>query len=220
MALVGEADLVETYPAADPSDEPIALGHRGEQIDNPAVHDAEIAGVQRDVNIRDALDQAIKASVRGTVQEPFLAMLANRKDHVVSLLPLRNKLRHDLRRVLEIAVHHDNGSTGCVVEPGRNRDLVTEVSRQFDDCQARISGRQFMQALRRPVTAAIVDENQLVRQAGRLEGHRQALVERQQVLLLVEQRNDHGHINGAHQDGWFVRGGRSHWAELPKERRP
>src|SRR6185503_19799000 len=71
---------------------------------------------------------------------------------------------------------------------------MTEVSRQFDHRQARISRRQHMELLRGRVTAAVVDEDQFVRQTRRLECHRQALVERRQVLLLVEQGNDDGHI--------------------------
>ena len=57
-----------------------------------------------------------------------LAVLAHRVDDVAARAPVIEHPRDQLGRVLEVGVEHHHGVAAGVVEPGRERGLVTEVA--------------------------------------------------------------------------------------------
>ena len=75
-----------------------------------------------------------------------------------------------------------------MVEARRDRGLVAEVARQRDDPHAAVVARDLGEDLRRRVRRAVVDDDQLPRQA--VDGRADALVERARRPLLVEHRRD------------------------------
>ena len=70
-------------------------------------------------------------------------------------------LRDQLRRVLEIGVHHHHGVALGVIEAGRQRGLMAEVARQEDDADPRVGLGQTLEDGRRAVGRAVVDEHEL-----------------------------------------------------------
>ena len=92
----------------------------------------------------------------------FLAVRAFRVHHVVPLVILLEKLRHDLRRVLQVGIHHDRHITGHVVQRRRDGCLMAEVSREGDDNDAVISPSRLFEHLERTIPASVVDEDDLV----------------------------------------------------------
>ena len=105
-----------------------------------AVHQAEVAGLDGEVEAREAAEGAVEAA-RGDALEGGLPqpLLAHGVDDVDALAPALEHLRDHLRRVLQVAVeHHDHVAAG-VLEPGGQRRLVAEVARERDDLHARVA---------------------------------------------------------------------------------
>ena len=78
-----------------------------------------------------------------------------------ALAPFANELRQQLRRMLEIGVHHDDGAAARGGEPGHQGALVTEVARQPDAAHPHIGGAERVQAIPSAVAAAVVDDDEL-----------------------------------------------------------
>ena len=90
---------------------------------------------------------------------------------------------------------HDVVAAG-VVEPGRHRDLHPEVARELDEHDALLARRELLDDRRRAVAGAVVDEDQLVRDA--LERRLHAAVELRQSVLFVEDGDHDRHRGEAH----------------------
>ena len=58
VSFVGQSHLVQAHPATNTANKPIALGHAVQQIDDPPIHNAEVACIKRNFDICDALQQA------------------------------------------------------------------------------------------------------------------------------------------------------------------
>src|SRR2546430_1006164 len=82
-----------------------------------------------------------------------------------------DKLRNDLGRVLQIAIHHHSRIAGDVVESGRQRRLMSEIPRKRDNNDPRIFVRGLFQQFERAVSAAIIHEYNFMRAAGKLIKH-------------------------------------------------
>jgi len=122
---------------------------------------------------------------------------SQRVDDLVAFAPLGGECRHDLRRILQVGVHHDHRVARRVIHARRDRDLMAEVARQGEIAIARIvlglaggddAGR---------VAAAVVDEDDLGR---RVEGLHQAvkpMQEQRQHRLFVVERDDQAVDDGS-----------------------
>src|SRR5919106_1492518 len=94
--------------------------------------------------------------------------------------------------MLEVAVHRDDCIAARKIEPGRERDLMAESSRETDDLEPRIAPVLLHSEPIRPVRAPVVDEDDLPVAPEALQGRRELLGELGQDLLLVAQGNDDG----------------------------
>lgn len=70
-------------------------------------------------------------------------------------------LLDDLGRILEISIHDDRRVAFGIIQAGRHGNLMSAVSRQMQDCNARVSLRERIQLITCRVTAAVVDEKEL-----------------------------------------------------------
>jgi hypothetical protein len=103
----------------------------------------------------------------------------------MAVAPLRNEVRDDLGRVLEIPVHRHDGAAGCGVEACGQCQLVTEVTRQAQDPETRVAAVEREALTVRPVVASVVDEDDLPRLAETIEYLAKPLSERPDRSLLV-----------------------------------
>ena len=105
--------------------------------------------------------------------------------------------------MLEIAVHHDHGIAAREVDPGGDRELMSEVAGELRDLEAWIALVHLDEHQVAEVGAAVVDEDRLgvAVEAGEHRG--QAALKLRQGLLLVVDRDDDGVGGGrnAHRQG-------------------
>ena len=118
-------------------------------LDHAAVHQAEVAAVERDVQVADRVPEPVEAGVAQPLEETFLPMAANPVDDVIPLLPDADELRDHLGRVLQVAVHQHDGLAARVIDPGRDGGLVAEVPAQVQDDQAIVVARPARRSDRR-----------------------------------------------------------------------
>ena len=188
-----DADLIVTNPAHHPAQKTMPFGRTLERVDDAPAHQAKIAGVDRDRNFREAPDHAVEESCGKQLEWALaLARAAHGVDDVVALTPFRHKLRDELGRILEIAVHQDHGVTLRDVHTGRRGKLVTEIAGEVDDHDM-LAARKFVaNAFERAIGAAVVDQDNLIgRSAFQTPDDRHnALDERRDVTFLVVQGYD------------------------------
>src|SRR5439155_15224644 len=177
-------------PTPHPAHEARALGHRVQHVNDTAVHQREVAAVHGEIDRADPREETVEHVVRGALEPRGPSRLPDRVHDVVAVEPARDELRHDLGRVLQIAVHHDDGVAGGRLEPGRDRCLMAERPRQVDRLDPGILGVQRAQELRRPIGAPVVDEDDVERQAA-VERRREPADQLGNVVFLVEDGNDH-----------------------------
>ena len=190
LAAVGDGGLREADPDRHAAQEPVALGHREQRVERGAVHQAEVARVDRELDPRDLREQAVEPARGGDLEARLpRARLAHGVDDVGAAAPRLEHLADQLGRVLEVAVDHHHDVAAGVLQAGADRRLVAEVARQGDHLDALVGRRQRAQALARRVAGAVVDEDQL--ELERAEGGHGARVERLDgVLLVVHGRDD------------------------------
>ena len=71
------------------------LTHGVQRIDNLAVHQAEVAGVERDVHVGDVVDEAIEDQRRQLLETTFaLALAAYCVDNFMARLPALDHLQN------------------------------------------------------------------------------------------------------------------------------
>ena len=188
--LVNQAHLAEPDERPQPPDKPTALGEARHRIDSLPVHQAEVARIERDLEIRDRLQEAVKQEVSQALEDVFLAFLADRIDDVVPHAPELNELRDDLGGILEVAVHDDDPPALCAVEPRRDSGLMSEIAAEVHGDETGVSLGDRVDPRRSDVSAAVVDEDDLVRLLERVQDRAEPSVKLVYRLLLVEKRHD------------------------------
>jgi hypothetical protein len=190
IAVVRERGLAKAGPRAQPAHEPVALAHAHHDVGHAAIHQAEVAAVERNVEPRQHPQQPVEQLIGDALDPGLLTRAAHRVDHVPPLAPHPDELGHQLRRILQVAVHDDHGVARRVLEPGADRHLMPEVARQPDDLQAGVAAVCLAQRLERPIGAAVVDQNRFPgADAGAVQRPRQSLDELWHDLLLVVNRH-------------------------------
>ena len=81
-------------------------------------------------------------------------------DLVVALLVAPHELGDQLRRVLQVGVHDDDGVTGGGPQAGEHGRLLAEVAAERDDPHARAKLGDGQGPFQRRILAAIVNENE------------------------------------------------------------
>ena len=110
--------------------------------------------------------------------------------------------------MLQVAVHGHDDLAARLVESGSERCGLAVVARQLHQSHAGIDCGDPAQLAVGAVDAAIVDEDNLVRQADGAEDRRQSLVQFLESRPFVEERNDDGELR-ANRTFFFFRHVRS-----------
>ena len=141
-AIVGYPDLAKANPAADTPNKAVAFRHTAQHVGHLAVEGAEIARIQRDIDIGHLVQGPVEESVGAAFEQPFFALVPNGVHHLVALLPMRQQVRYFFGRVLQIGVHHHEDVAARVVDAGADRRLVPKVARKTNHTNVRIGGVQ------------------------------------------------------------------------------
>jgi|GEM_PF-5308275 len=112
---------------------------------------------------------------------------------IVTFAPFFDQGRDQRGGILEIRIHeNDRVALGELDARGGGR-LVPEIPREQDSPNTRVRPVKLLDRFARPVRAAVVDEEDLPRERGRVEGRAELFVQLRQVLSLIKHRADHGH---------------------------
>src|SRR6476661_5434729 len=99
--------------------------------------------------------------------------------------------------ILKIGVHDADRVAAHMQQPGRNRRLVAEVSRQDHAANPWVTGRQRTNGRRGAVAATVVYDQDLEIDARGFEGCRDLGDEGGEVFLLVERGHDDAQLGDA-----------------------
>ncbi len=175
--MVFDADLLEADPRGHPAKEAVVLAHLVHDIDDLAVKQAEVPGIQRDFDVRDFIDQTVEHR-RGFLLEPAFAVtfFPNRVNDFVALFPFLNQLQDHFRRVLQVRVDNDSGIAERVIQTGRHGNLVAEVPREIDAAHTRIFFRKPVHDFCGLVRRTVIDEDEFPGFAGPIHYFRYSCV--------------------------------------------
>ncbi len=193
--------LAEADKRPQAADEALLLGQVRQHIHDLAVHQAEIAAVQGNIQVADGPHQPIESCVGQAFEQPFLAFGADRVDDVVALPPEVDELAEHLGRILQVAVHDDDAPSARVLDASADRRLVAEIAAEVQDDNIRVARLDGVEQGRRAVAAAVIDEHQLIGDVRRPQRERETAVDLGGVLFLVVERNDHTQLGRPFQSG-------------------
>src|ERR1043166_8632006 len=105
VALVEHFSLREANQRNEATEEPVRLAQAAQFLNDPAVHDAEIAGVARNRHFRDLVDQLVaETGYHPLRQRLALARSAARGDHIEALLRFTEQGFDNLRGVPHVDI--------------------------------------------------------------------------------------------------------------------
>ena len=163
-AVVGERHLAEADPGDHAADEARLFGQAQERVERAPAHQPEIAGVERDRRVGDAVEQAIERRRRRLLEERLAVALAAHGIDDVGLLRrhLRAHVAEQFGRVLQVGVDDQDLLARAQIEPRGQRELVAVVARQVDRDQPRVLRRQPLHDRPAVVLRPVVDQDEFV----------------------------------------------------------
>src|SRR4030095_14579607 len=151
------------HPTTQSTKVTMMFAHSSQLIDSAVRHQAEVSRIERQGNIGEPCDYSVEGEITETQNPRFVATDALRVDNVVTLIVQLYKLRNDLRRVLQVAIHHHRSITVDVVESCRQGSLVPKITRKRDDSDTRVVLRGLLEQFESVIGTAIVHKHYFVR---------------------------------------------------------
>ena len=143
LAVVEDRHLLAADPRHHAADEAMALGHRQQDVEHAPRHQAEVAGIERDVDVGHAADQAVEGGGGGALEQALaVALAALAVDHVGALIHQRHHVGQQLGRILQVGVDDQDALAAAHREAGGERQLVAVVAHQPHRDDARVRGRR------------------------------------------------------------------------------
>ncbi len=128
---------------------------------------------------------------RPAAPDDVLALLADRAHVVVAGVKLRQHACDFLRRILQVRIERDHVAAAGVREAGQDRPVLAEIRGEQNHARDLRAALELLAQYRhRTIAAAVVDEDDLVAAAQRIERRIQAREQRREHFLLVVDRND------------------------------
>ena len=140
-------------------DKPGVLPKQLKRRQHALVDEAEIGAARRDVHRRQGVQQAVIPLGRLPLEKAYaLRVLAYRLHDVVAFPPILNQLGNHFRRVLQVAVHHDDSVASGVVHAAGNGQLMTKITGQQKRTHVLVLLRQPAEQQRRRIPGSVVDK--------------------------------------------------------------
>src|SRR5262245_48252624 len=135
-----DAGLLEANPAHQAANEPISFFQILEGFDHTSTHKAEIAHINWDVEFYDTTQQPVKGS---SGKQFHLALAIPFGAHTIHDLkafpPFCHELWDNLGGILKVPVDYHHRIAFCQFHPGSNGDLMSKITRKFDDFRIAIA---------------------------------------------------------------------------------
>src|SRR5262249_4524061 len=141
----------------------------------------------------NAVQQCVEAASHQRERHAFLTPLAQPDHNVMALLPQRQELRDEFRRILEVAVELDRGIPRGIAVAGEERSLEPVIAVEAQNFPPGVAGTELAENPKGAVLAVIVGEDELdIVSADTVEYAAQRLIGAQNIELLVVDRHDDG----------------------------
>jgi hypothetical protein len=179
----------------------VVLGVLADRVEDAASREAELAGVPRHGDVREARDDPVVEPPEPAQEHGLVAASRLAVDDVVALLPAADELRDELGRILEVGLDQDRRVAGRVQETEVDRAVRPDVPREAHRLHVRMLRAELLQELERAVLRAVVriDVLEVVAVAERLDRGADALEVIVDVqLLVVTGRDDRDPLAGVH----------------------
>ena len=160
-AFVLDADLFVPDPGPQAADKAVALGEAEHVADDAPPHDAEVAGVERNLDGGHGTEEAVEGEVGETLEEPLLARLADAEGDVGAVIDGGEQQADRLGGVLQVAVDDGDEVSRGEFEAGGDGGLMPEVAGEQDALEERVLTHDVADDGGGVVAAAIVDEQHL-----------------------------------------------------------
>jgi hypothetical protein len=119
-------------------------------------------------------------------------------DHEIAVPPTLHEGLDHLRRMLQVRIHDHHGFALCMIEPGRDGDLLAEIAAEGDGADARLGASDLLDLVQGIVPAAVIDEDHLPDRSDPAEDGEQALAQRCDVRALVVHGDDDAELRRRH----------------------
>ncbi len=142
----------------------------GDRVDDVAAVGAQHAALVGHPDVGDALAQPVHRARCDAPPPRVLARSPHAADVVVAGVHLGQQAGDLLRRILQVGIERDDALAAHVLEAGDDRHVLAVVGVEQDDPRHVGSGQELvLEQRRRAVAAAVVDEDDLVRDMQRVE---------------------------------------------------
>ena len=160
---------------------------------------AQHAALVGHLDVGDALAQVVHGARCDVAPPAVVALFADAADVIVALVHFGEHLADFFRRVLQVGVQGDDALALAMLEAGHDRHVLAEVAvEQHDASDVRALLELLAQDGGGTVAAAVVDEDDLVRNAELVERGIEPVEQGLQALFLVVYRDDDGEFDGVH----------------------
>ncbi len=137
------------------------------------------------------------------------ALAADRADVIVALVHLRQQQAGVLRRILQIGIQRDDALPAAMLESRHDRHVLAEIAVEQDHPRHIGTLLELLAQDRGgTVAAAVVDEQDLVRDAELVQRRIQTVEQGLQALLFVIDGDDDGKLDSTHRGGILPHGAR------------
>ena len=196
LPLIVQGHLAKADPAHHAADEAMPLRHAVELVERPAAHEPEVAGIDGDLDVDEAVEQPIEQD-RGELLERRLAaaLAALPVDDVRALVHQLHHAGEELWRVLQVRVDDQDALAAAYVQARRQRQLVAVVARQAHADDVGVVAAQLADDRPGAIGRPVVHQHDLVVFADLgAAGIAQAAVQLAQRSLLVVARRHNGEL--------------------------
>lgn len=180
------------------------LRNARDDVHDGPVHGRKIPGIDLKFEGNQLTVDPVEKEIEETLEHRFLALPAHATDDLVLfVLDFRKHRRQQIGRILTVGIHDRHDLPGGLLDAGVDGELVPEVARKTQAFDPRMTILELLDDFPGPVTAAIIDQNDLERASGRLQDLHRALDHVGKTLLFVVGRHHDAvlRIHGADDSG-------------------
>ena len=190
--------MAEPHPARQATVEATALGQFANCLLRPRIEEPEVRSLRDELDVRSGADRAVGEPSEEPAETAQLGRIDfARMNDVVTLPPGLEERRDDVGRMLQIRIQSDDDVSHCIVEPGGQRALVTEVPRERDVRDPVVALIELLEHLQSGIAAPIVDEDDRPVDAERVHDLADLCKGESEDFLLVVRRDDEDHLRAA-----------------------
>ena len=179
----------------------MVLGHGEKRLGHAAAEDAEVrgAGYHAGRPLRNVLEDAVEGALEQGLERALVARALVGGDAVRlgvgHELPVHGQKRLGL--LLQVCVHDAHDLARGVGEPGEKRRLLAVIAREVHPHDARRApgAGKPVDELPGLVTTSIVDEDELIGEAGGAKGFGDAVKQQREALVLLVAGYDHRKVH-------------------------